>query len=111
MTTVRQIERYWTAKEYARLFRDLVAARPEAQFRLEVEVRAPLAAAMAVIRMDELAQSHTPLYTRLVRFLLSTQESDGGWGDPVTTALCLRALLCGQGKGMALERGVTYLAN
>lgn len=111
MTTVRQIERYWNAKEYARLFRELIAARPEGRFRLEIEVRAPLAAALAVIRLDELTQSYVPLYTRLLRVLLMAQESDGGWGDPVTTAVCLRALLCGQGNGFAVERGLSYLAN
>lgn len=111
MTTLRQIERYWLAKEYVKLFRELAAARPEGRFEFETEIRAPLAAALAVIRLDELVQSHAPLYARLLRSLLLSQESDGGWGDPVTTALCLRALLCGEGNGLAVERGMTYLAN
>jgi hypothetical protein len=111
MTTVRQIERCWNAKEYRKLFRELVAARPEGILRLEVEVRAPLAAAMAVIRLDELSQAHVPLCGRLIRAILGAQEADGGWGEPVTTALCLRALLCGQGEGSAVDRGMEYLAN
>jgi hypothetical protein len=111
MTTVRQIERYWTAREFTKLFHSLLAPRPEAKFRLEVEVRPALAAAIGVIRLDELAQSHAPLYTRLVRAILAAQEADGGWGDPVTTALCLRALMCGRGEGVAVERGLAYLAN
>src|SRR5947209_5704437 len=112
MTTVRQIERCWTSKSYAKLFLELIAARPEALFRLEPgAARAPLAAAMAVIRLDELTQSHVPLYGRLVRAILTAQEADGGWGDPATTALCVRALLCGRGEGLAVQRGLTYLAN
>jgi len=111
MTTVRQIERFWNAKDYGRLFRELVSFRPEAKLRLDIEVRAALAAALAVIRLDELSQSHHPLYTRLVRALLASQEADGGWGDPVTTTLCLRALLCGNGQGVSVERGMQYLAN
>lgn len=111
MTTVRQIERCWNAREYRKLFRDLVAARPEAMLRLDVEVRAPLAAAMAVIRLDELSQAHVPLCGRLLRAILAAQEADGGWGEPVTTALCLRALLCGNGEGPAIDRGMEYLAN
>ena len=71
MTTVRQIERYWNAKEFRKLFRDLVAARPEAMLRLDIEVRAPLATAMAVIRLDELSQAHVPLCGRLVRAILA----------------------------------------
>jgi hypothetical protein len=38
------------------------------------------------------------------------QESDGGWGDPILTALCLRALLGGRGGGEAIEQGLSYLA-
>jgi hypothetical protein len=112
MTTVRQIERCWTSKSYAKLFLELIAARPEGLYRLEPgAARAPLAAAMAVVRLDELTQSHVPLYGRLVRAILTAQEADGGWGDPATTALCVRALLCGRGEGMAVQRGLTYLAN
>src|SRR5687768_14334307 len=106
MITVRQIERTWNAKEYDRLVRELLGGRPEARYRFEMELtRAPLAAALAVIRLDELAQGYVPLYSRLVRALLSTQEADGGWGDPATTALCCRALACGNGNGLAIDRG------
>jgi hypothetical protein len=111
MTTVRQIERHWNAKEYRKLFRELIAPRPEGALRLEIEVRAPLAAAIAVVRLDELSQSHVPLYGRLIRAILIAQEPDGGWGEPITTALCLRALLCGRGEGVAIDRGMEYLAN
>jgi len=112
MTTLRQIERLWVARRYETLFRYLMAARPEASFRLEVELaRAIPAAALSLIRLDELCQSHQPLAIELLRTLLAAQEPDGGWTDPMTTALCLRALLSCQGAGASIERGLFYLAN
>ena len=112
MITIRQIERAWTARTYEKLFRELVAARPEAAFRFEVEQgRAIPTAAMALIRLEELSQSHVPLYDKLLRAVLAGQEKDGGWGDAMTTALCLRALLSCNGAGVAVERGLEYLAN
>ena len=111
MMTVRQIERHWNARAYERLFRELVAMRPEAALRLGIDLSRPVcAAALAVIRLDELNQSNAKLYPTLIRTLIAAQERDGGWGDLVTTALCLRALLCGSGDGMAIERGLSYLA-
>ncbi len=111
MITVRQIDRLWTAKAYGKLFRELTAARPEASLRAEMELgRAVPAAAMAMIRLDELSQSYVPMYGRLLRFVLNEQQADGGWGDVMSTALCVRALLCGQGSGAAIDRGLKYLA-
>jgi len=112
MMTVRHIERLWEAKSYGRLIHDLLVARPESGSRTETELgRAIPATAMAMIRLDELSQSAVPLYGRLLRTLLNDQHADGGWGDPMVTALCLRALLCGAGNGSAIERGLTYLTN
>ena len=112
MITIRQIERAWTARTYEKLFRELVSTRPEAGFRFELEQgRAIPAAAMAVIRLDELSQAYVPLCAKLVRAVIAGQEADGGWGDAMTTALCLRALLCSNGDGVAIERGLQYLAN
>ncbi len=111
MITVRQIDRLWGSKAFGRLFRELLSARPEASLRLEMELGRPTpTAALAVIRLDELTQSYVPLYTRLLQTVLNDQQSDGGWGDPMTTALCIRALTCGQGNGLAIERGLDYLA-
>src|SRR6185437_9073209 len=62
------------------------------------------------VRLDELDQSHVKLYSKLIKTLVAAQETDGGWGDLITTALCLRALLCGEGNGVAIERGLAYLA-
>lgn len=111
MITVRQIERHWEAKAYDKLFGELLLARPEGSFRLGFDTaRALPAAALAIIRLDELSQSHVKLYSKLVKAVLSAQEADGGWGDLVTSALCLRALFCGNGNGVAIERGLAYLA-
>jgi hypothetical protein len=111
MITVRQIERHWEAKAYHRLFSELMAARPEGALRLGLDTALPVpAAAIAVIRLDELAQPNVKLYPKLVKTILLAQEPDGGWRDLVTSALCLRALLCGQGNGLAIERGMAWLA-
>lgn len=111
MITVRQIERHWDAKAYDKLFSELLLARPEGSFRLGVNTaRALPAAAMAIIRLDELSQSHVKLYSTLLKTVLAAQEADGGWGDLVTTAFCLRALFCGNGNGVAIDRGLAFLA-
>jgi hypothetical protein len=112
MITTRQIERLWTAKSFKKLFSELIAARPESAFHFDQELAKPTAvAALAMIRLDELSQSYLPLYSQFLRTVLAAQEADGGWGDLATTALCIRALLCGNGEGLAIERGLTYLAN
>jgi hypothetical protein len=69
------------------------------------------AAAIAIIRLDELGQSHVPLYGPLVRALIATQQADGGWGDLMVTALALRGLLCGRGQGAVIADGMECLAN
>jgi len=112
MVTVRQIQKLWEAKFYARLCNELLAIRPEYSPRLSSQLNLQAAsAAMAIIRLDELSQWHVPLYGRLVQKMVSIQEGDGGWADPLTTSLCLRALLCGRGGGVAIGRGLSYLAN
>lgn len=112
MITVRQIERLWEARDYAKLFEWLLASRPEGTLRLGIDTgRAVPAAAVAIIRLDELSQSHAKLYSKLLKTILGAQQADGGWGDLITTALCLRALLCGQGNGVAINRGMTYLTD
>jgi hypothetical protein len=112
MITVRQIERLWTGKSYERLFRELLSARPEASLRLEMELgRSIPTAALAMIRLEELSQSFVPIYGQFLRTILNDQHSDGGWGDPMTTALCLRALMCDRGHGLAIEHGLQYLAD
>jgi hypothetical protein len=64
-----------------------------------------------MIRLDELSQSNGPVYRRLLNVVLTSQQADGGWGDPMTTAMCIRALLCGGGDGSGVVRGLGYLAS
>src|SRR4051812_10071913 len=112
MITLRQIDRYLNEQQHRRLYRELVTGRPEATFALEPHLgRAIPVAALGMIRLDELSQSHTPLYRRLLNVVLTAQQADGGWGDLMSTAICVRALLCGGGQGAAVERGLMYLAN
>jgi len=113
MQTVKHIERLWTARRYEALLRELVACRADADFipLMQTSSIAIPAAAMAMIRLDELSQSGAPIYHKLLVCLLASQDSDGGWGDPVTTALCLRALLGSRGGGEAIEQGLLYIAN
>ena len=113
MMTVRQIERDWDHRRYDKMFDALVEHRPEGGFPFDrTDARSTPAAAIALIRLDELTQGHVPLYARLVRALLAAQNvNDGGWGDPVVTALCLRALLAGRGNGPSIDFGFRYLAD
>src|SRR5438874_2521767 len=111
MITIRHIERLFDAKQYLRLSHELMATRAEGLAELEPTLgRAVPLAALGVIRMDELSQAHHPLYRRFLNVILTSQEKDGGWGDPLTTAICLRALLCGNGNGPAVQGGLAYLA-
>jgi hypothetical protein len=112
MTTVRQIQRHWDARKYTQLYHELTANRAgESVVQLEAEGSAVPAAAMTLIRLDELGQSHVPLAGRLIRTLIAAQHADGGWGDPMTTALTIRALGCSKGQGTVIDRGLMYLAN
>lgn len=110
MTTVRQLERLWNAKSYARMKGELLCSRQEACFGIEGLERPCALAALALIRLDELCQSHHPLYERFVRVLLASRDRDGGWGDPAITALCLRALMLGNGDGDAIDAALAVLA-
>jgi hypothetical protein len=112
MMTVRHLERQWTAKHHTKLLEELLEARPEAWFRFDPQASpAARAAALTLIRLEELDQAHVPLAATLRRTLLTMQESDGGWGDPAVSALCIRSLLLGNGGGPAVDRGLGYLAN
>jgi hypothetical protein len=111
MITIRHIERLFDEQQYRKLYHELMTGRPEAQAELHAELgRVVPLAAMGMIRLDELTQSHAPLYRRFLGVVLTSQQSDGGWGDPSVTALCLRALMCGGGQGRATASGLAHLA-
>jgi len=111
MLTVRHIEKLWDARKYQRVLEELIAPRIEAVAAEELK-QAPIAsaAALALIRLDELHQPHASICPKLIRTLVATQESDGGWADVAVTALCVRALSLQNGSGLAIDRGMAYLA-
>ena len=112
MQTTRQIDRFWNARQYDRLARELLSARIEFSARLLGEIAHSVpAAALALIRLDELNQGFHPLNEKLIRTIIAAQEGDGGWGDLIVSALCLRALMCNRGQGIAIDRGIAWLAN
>src|SRR6266404_2027439 len=112
MQTTRQLDRFWNARQYDRLARELLSARIEFSPRLLGELARPVpAAALALIRLDELNQGVHPLNEKLIRTIIAAQEGDGGWGDLIVSALCLRALMCNRGQGIAIDRGIAWLAN
>ena len=111
MITVRQLERLWQEKAFARMSGLLLEMRAESSLRLAQELaRNVPVAALAIIRLDELSQAHTPFCARMIRTILAAQDPDGGFGDALTTAICLRALSCCNGHGLAIERGMKYVA-
>ncbi|HEV8378432.1 MAG TPA: hypothetical protein VGP99_06245 [Tepidisphaeraceae bacterium] len=110
MITVRQLERLWQEKAFARISGLLLEMRPESSLRLAQELtRATPIAAVVIIRLDELAQAHTPFCSRMIRTILAAQELDGGFGDALTTTLAIRALSCSSGHGPAIDRALNYL--
>lgn len=112
MMTVRQIERWWESGSLDKLAKGLLASRMEDSPTLRQICRqsSTAAAALGMIRLDELNQSHSALYGRLLRHVLSKQQSDGGWDDPATGALALRALMSHHGTGAAIDGGLAHLA-
>lgn len=110
MLTIRQIDKLFNASDFGRLARELLAGRAELSARtlLDCAKKIPCAA-LALIRLDEFAQTQHPLARQLLHTLLATQEADGGWTDAPTTALVLRALSVSRGQGPAISRGLTYL--
>jgi hypothetical protein len=111
MMTIRQIERLWNTRSYNKLLDELLSNRWEGEYYQRLSGSpALLAAAISMIRLDELNQSCSPIFGILLRTLLAAQESDGGWEDLAVTAVCLRALVLDRGTGPAVERGIAYLA-
>jgi hypothetical protein len=113
MMTVRHIERLFSHQQHGRLYRELIAGRPEGGAGLDALLcRVVPIAALGMIRLDELSQSQTSMYRRLLNVVLTAQNPDGGWGDVVTTAIAIRALLgnASTGHGQTIERGLACLA-
>jgi hypothetical protein len=112
MITVRQIERLWENRQNDRLLAELLSPRAEDGPGLRTMLTGSLAAAaLALIRLDELNQAHVPLAQKLIRRLLVSQSADGGWDDPLITALCARALMTTGGQGPCIDRALAHLAD
>lgn len=114
MITVRFIQRLWDGRNYDRLIGELLAARVESSPRINSRLTgSTAAAALGLIRLDELNQSHTPIAQKMLRCIIASQTTDGGqeagWNDPMLCALCLRALMTARGQGLAIERGLAWL--
>lgn len=110
MMTIKQAERFWGLQAHERLIDELCQGRAEAVGGIRQLIHGPeAAAALCVIRMNELLQAHQPFVTKMLRFLIASQQADGGFGDPVTTALAMRALATDRGAGPALEATIRYL--
>jgi hypothetical protein len=112
MITVRQIQRLWDGRRFDELTAELLNLRVEDSPRLRTLLSGSLpAAALGLIRLDELNQAHNPLAQQFVRRILGSQAADGGWDDPLISALCVRALLTSRGHGLAIDRAVQALAD
>ncbi len=78
MTTVRQIQRLWSAKAFDKLLQHLLLPRAEASDRLLAELTGPVAAAaMVVVRLDEMAQTFAPLNAEAIRVVVAAQSPTG----------------------------------
>jgi hypothetical protein len=110
MLTIKQTERHWQLKAYERMIDELCLGRAEAVGGIRQLLRGPVvAAALTVIRMGELLQAHQPFVIRMLKFLIASQQADGGFGDAPTTALALRALASNKGAGESVDRALVYL--
>jgi len=111
MTTPRLLERLWNERKYPQLIDLLRAGRADLDPAVATRLTGPTAAAaLAVIRLDELGQSLHPFASVAIRALIASQQPDGGWGDLAVTAMALRALRCSRGTGHVVTRGMQFLA-
>ena len=113
MTTVKQMDSLWTVGQGKKLFSELSKFRPDVPEFLTAELggSAVATAALSMIRLQELSQTRTQLYRALFARLIATQESDGGWGDTIVTALAARSLL-NEPEGRSAGMGaIVLLAN
>jgi hypothetical protein len=110
MMTVRQIEKWWAAKEHAKLSRECLAGRSEGVESMRGLLVGPVsAAALALVRLDELGQQ-SDFTSALLRAVIDAQSDEGGWDDPLLTALCVRALLAHDDQHDRAAAGIASLA-
>lgn len=105
MLTTAKLSRLWKQAQYRALVREVCDGRPEARLELDSRCGGPTAAAaLGLMRLVELNQSHLPLAAEFASRLLWTQNRDGSWGgaenEPtaLVTALAVRALASKPGE-------------
>ena len=99
MQTARHLERLWTAGRYSKLI-DMIAT--PRRMALPDEPRKVIAAAVVLLRLQELNQPIGSFGKVMRGTLIAEQAADGSWADDVrVTALCVRAL----GGGDAADAG------
>lgn len=117
MTTIRQINALLTTNQPAKLLRELSRFRADVTDTVLTEVENAegtglAAVALAAIRLQEIDQTHTPMYASLIGRLLSSQSTDGTWHDgcPFVSAMAIRALLNWPETALAANRGIEAIA-
>lgn len=105
MLTTAKLSRLWKQAKYRALVREVCEGRPEARLELDTRCGGPTAAAaLGLLRLVELNQSHLPLAAELASRLLWTQNRNGSWGGeanepiPLVTVLAVRALASKPGE-------------
>jgi hypothetical protein len=118
MTTIRQINALLTTGQAAKLARELSRFRADmpatvlGEFETSPEGVSLAAVALAAIRLQEIDQTHAPMYASLIGRLLKTQAPDGSWADgcPFVSAMAIRALLNWSETQHAATRGIESLS-
>jgi len=112
MTTIRQINGLWSEGRTRQLVAELTRYRPDFPPTLiDALASNPLAAAaLAMIRLQELDQTLLATYDGLKRKLLDAQENDGSFGSIAVTVLACRALLTEASASESLRKGLEYLS-
>lgn len=113
MTSVRQIDGLWSEGRTRQLVTELTRFRPDFPASLidSLSSSAVVAAALAMMRLQELDQTLFASYEGLERKLLASQAEDGSFGSIPVTALACRALLVEPTSSEALRKGLEYLGS
>ncbi len=108
-----EIRKLWSEGRVDALARMLAERRSEWSAWSVDRVRSlSAAAALGILTLVEMGSGPgDPLVREMGAALLAAQDSLGGWENPWTTSLVLRALSAGEIDGAAFARGLAYLAS
>ena len=110
MLTNSKLTRLWNQSRYRALIREICDGRPEARLELDQRCGGPVAAAaLGMLRLAELNQTHLPLASLLAERVLWSQNRDGSWGGPgdnvpLVTALAVRAIAAKPSRAVDVGR-------